>query len=143
MIETRHEITNRDVIFSVKKGRKKIGELRVSKGNLVWITGDLSGNYEFWTVVSSGLNSSVYHCACLTKTGNIFTSFYNGAVIQSGTASYTWPGDFNNVNIGRGFQDSGERWFIGQIPSVKIYNSALSAAEIQQNFNVLRGRYGI
>jgi hypothetical protein len=40
MIETRHEITNRDVIFSVKKGRKKIGELRVSKGNLVWITGN-------------------------------------------------------------------------------------------------------
>ena len=35
MIETRHEITNRDVIFSVKKGRKKIGELRVSKGNLL------------------------------------------------------------------------------------------------------------
>ena len=23
-----------------KKGRKKIGELRVSKGNLVWITGN-------------------------------------------------------------------------------------------------------
>jgi hypothetical protein len=48
-----------------------------SAGNLVWVTGDLSGNYEFWTVVSSGLNSSVYHCACLTKSGNIFTSFYN------------------------------------------------------------------
>jgi hypothetical protein len=114
-----------------------------SAGNLVWITGDMSGNYEFWTVVSSGLNSSVYHCACLTKSGNRFTSFYNGAVVQSGTASYTWPGDFSNVNIGRGFSTSGERWFIGQVPSVKIYNQALSAAEVAQNFNASRTRYGI
>ena len=114
-----------------------------SSGNLVWVTGDMSGNYEFWTVVSSGLNSSVYHCACLTKSGNTFTSFYNGVVVQSGTASYTWPGNFNNINIGRGFQDSGERWFIGQIPSVKTYNRALTAAEVTQEFNALRGRYGL
>jgi len=116
---------------------------QTNAGNLSWIFGDMSGNYEYKTVVSSGLNSSVYHCACLTKNGNIFTSYYNGAVAESGAATYTWPGNFNNVNIGRGFQDSGERWFIGQIPSVKIYNRALSAAEVKQNFNALRGKYGL
>ena len=114
-----------------------------SGGKLNWIFGDMSGNYEYRDVVSSGLNPSVYHCTCLTKNGNIFTSFYNGSVVQSAAATYTWPGDFNNVNIGRGFQDSGERWFIGQIPSVKIYNGALSAAEVQQSFNAQRTRYGI
>ena len=31
----------------------------------------------------------------------------------------------------------------GNIANVKIYNRALSAAEVQQNFNALRGRYGI
>jgi hypothetical protein len=31
----------------------------------------------------------------------------------------------------------------GRIAAVKIYNRALSAAQIQQNFNALRGRYGI
>ena len=35
------------------------------------------------------------------------------------------------------------RWFQGRINGVMIYNRALSAAEIQQNFNALRGRYGI
>ena len=40
MVETKHKITNRDVIFSVRRGSKKLGELRVSKGNLVWITGN-------------------------------------------------------------------------------------------------------
>ncbi len=40
LVEARHEITNRDVVFMVHKGSRKIGELRISKGNLVWITGN-------------------------------------------------------------------------------------------------------
>jgi hypothetical protein len=40
LIEAKHEITNRDVVFSVRKGSRKIGELRVSKGSLVWVTGN-------------------------------------------------------------------------------------------------------
>jgi hypothetical protein len=40
MIERKHRITNRDVVFTIKKGSKKVGELRVSKGNLVWVTGN-------------------------------------------------------------------------------------------------------
>jgi hypothetical protein len=32
---------------------------------------------------------------------------------------------------------------LGNIASVKMYNRALTAAEVQQNFNALRGRYGI
>ncbi len=40
LIEAKHKITNRDVVFSVRKGTKKLGELRVSKGNLVWVTGN-------------------------------------------------------------------------------------------------------
>jgi hypothetical protein len=40
LIEAKHKITNRDVVFSVRKGSKKLGELRVSKGNLVWVTGN-------------------------------------------------------------------------------------------------------
>ena len=33
--------------------------------------------------------------------------------------------------------------FLGNISNTQIYNRALSAAEITQNFNALRGRYGI
>ncbi len=34
-------------------------------------------------------------------------------------------------------------YFNGNIGNIKIYNRALSAAEVLQNFNALRGRYGI
>ena len=35
------------------------------------------------------------------------------------------------------------RYFTGNIASVKLYNRALAAAEISQNFNVQRSRFGI
>jgi hypothetical protein len=31
----------------------------------------------------------------------------------------------------------------GTLPVVKIYNKVLSASEVRQNFEALRGRYGI
>jgi hypothetical protein len=35
------------------------------------------------------------------------------------------------------------QYVTGNISSVQLYNRALSADEIQQNFNALRGRFGI
>lgn len=38
---------------------------------------------------------------------------------------------------------AGSSHFQGKISGIQIYNRALSAAEIQQNYNALRGRYGL
>ena len=46
-------------------------------------------------------------------------------------------------NVGLDPPGSSSRIFNGSISSTMIYNRALSAAEITQNFNALRGRYGI
>jgi hypothetical protein len=47
-----------------------------------------------------------------------------------------------NFTIGDGYQTN---WYQyqGRISKVSIYDRALSAAEIQQNFNAMRGRFGI
>jgi hypothetical protein len=39
--------------------------------------------------------------------------------------------------------DAGGRFFTGNIATAMIYDRALSAGEITQNFNALRGRYGL
>jgi hypothetical protein len=39
--------------------------------------------------------------------------------------------------------DLGGRFFNGRIAVAMIYDRALSAGEITQNFNALRGRYGL
>ena len=38
---------------------------------------------------------------------------------------------------------TGSTFFPGHISNIKMYNRGLSAAEVSQNFNALRGRYGI
>jgi hypothetical protein len=52
-------------------------------------------------------------------------------------AAYT----YSSTNIGRNISGS-YRWN-GNISQVSIYNRALTAAEVSQNFNMLRGRFGI
>ena len=44
-------------------------------------------------------------------------------------------------SVGGGFQTSQD--LIGDIAQVSIYNRALTASEIEQNFNAIRGRFGI
>lgn len=48
-----------------------------------------------------------------------------------------------NLDIARSQAGGVQRYFNGSMPAVKLYNRALSAAEVAQNFNALRGRYGI
>ena len=71
--------------------------------------------------------------------------YKNGVQVQTlaATSAIDYSGSAApNLIIGRDDPISG-RYFAGNIPSIQIYNRALSAAEIQQNFNALRTRYGI
>ena len=47
------------------------------------------------------------------------------------------------LQVGRRPYIGGTGYFPGSIPTVRIYNRALTASEIQQNFNALRGRFGV
>jgi hypothetical protein len=48
-------------------------------------------------------------------------------------------GQFNHI----GALDANRLFFNGKLPIARIYNRALSAAEVEQNFNVTKGRYGL
>lgn len=48
-----------------------------------------------------------------------------------------------NFNLRISSRDSGGGWFKGNISQVKIYNRALSEAEIKQNYNATKGRFGL
>ena len=124
-----------------------------SSGTLAWNYSNNTGdNNQFYShnVVSSGLAANTWHCAAITYNGgtNTSTTYYNGNPTGLSRISIGSPTGFvgvmNNVNLGRGFHLGGaERIFAGRISNTQIYNKALSAAEVQQNFNALRGRFGI
>ena len=85
-----------------------------------------------------------YQCVAVW-TGSSAQVFINGNLIQtsSGVLGLTTSNEafvIGGNNTGGGATAS---YFTGNISNVKIYNRALSADEIQQNFNALRNRFGI
>ena len=80
----------------------------------------------------------------LTRQSGVVRLYINA--VQNGTdwtntASLTLA-TVVNCKIGSSTHNGGQRWN-GYISNFQIYNRALIAAEIQQNFEALRGRYGI
>ena len=79
------------------------------------------------TVVINGSNSQLY---------------ING--VPSGATFSPTLSIKTGVNLGIGcYSYSLDNFFSGSIANTKIYNRALTQTEITQNFNALRGRYGI
>jgi hypothetical protein len=64
----------------------------------------------------------------------------SGITSAINTVSHTST-TLDDIKIGQ--EDFGGRFFTGNIATAMIYNRALSADEIQQNFNALRSRYGL
>jgi hypothetical protein len=69
-------------------------------------------------------------------------SLYYNAVFNSTTALAVPRGESANP-IKIGTREDGATYMNGNIAQVQIYNRALSATEIRQNFNATRKRYGI
>lgn len=86
-----------------------------------------------------------YHAAFTTSyngTNTTMSIYTNGVLSTSSSFAGQQSGPSGTFTIGDGWNTT---WypFKGNISSVKIYNATLSAAQILQNFNALRGRYGI
>jgi hypothetical protein len=88
-----------------------------------------------------------YH---LVGVWNAGTKLYvNGELVDSDSASFTgateYSGSLGSFEIGRNTAaaGSGGNYFEGRQAAHKIYDRELTASEIQQNFNALRGRFGI
>ena len=75
-------------------------------------------------------------------------SFYVNGVLRLSSTTPAYPSFYltNSMQIAQQGTDTSNtfaRRLTGRVSNVKLYNRALSAAEIQQNFNAMRGRYGV
>jgi len=87
------------------------------------------------------LSLSTWYNFSITKSGTSFTFYSNGASLGSATNSSLIPNAAAPLRIGTG--EGSSPYFNGQISTVRIYNRALSAAEVLQNFNAMRGRFRV
>jgi hypothetical protein len=81
----------------------------------------------------------------ITNNTTLICGNNNGFNTLTGTSSnYTRGVEHTNTLFRIGCTDTGGgRPMKGKISKVELYNRALTVAEIQQNFNATRGRYGI
>ena len=75
------------------------------------------------------------------STASSYITYANGVQLSTGSVNFGAAGGSTNSNsIG---SDGASPNLQGNISAYKVYNRALSTAEITQNFNALRSRYGI
>jgi hypothetical protein len=75
------------------------------------------------------------------NTASSFDTYSNGVKLPTGSVNLGGAGGATNSN--RISPDEGGIYYQGNIGAYKIYNRALTASEIQQNYNALRSRFGI
>lgn len=66
----------------------------------------------------------------------------DGVQVASEGSKSLSPAASTSLNIGS-YTGGGTNFFNGRLSSVSMYNRALTATEVSQNFQALRGRYGI
>lgn len=123
-----------------------------SASNLAYNIWNGSSSPETWTELSIGtsgtdiIQGQWFH-AIAVRSGNNLSSYINGSL--KGTKTINTSNGSGNVSntIRMGMANpSGEgySWHANcNVAAARMYNRALTAQEIQQNFNALRGRYGI
>ena len=101
-----------------------------------WTVNIIDGNYPLTT------NQWVH--SVITYDGSNVNFYINGSIDKSqNIGSITFDtGAGYPVTLGQDPPGANE-FFNGRISNAKIYNRALTASEISQNFNALRGRFGL
>jgi hypothetical protein len=94
-------------------------------------------NLKSTTMVSNNVWHQVVYVNNTDETGIIYI---DGVSEVSGSSSLSGVNYFSPDYIGRGY---GGFYYQGNIANCKFYDRSLSATEIQQNFNALRGRFGL
>lgn len=96
---------------------------------------------------AAGITTNVWYNACATFDEATTTAilYLNGMQVGNAVTNATIGTDLAGYNgsIAKPDAPALSVYFQGSIAQASIYNRALSSAEIQQNFNALRGRFGI
>ena len=126
----------------------------VTSGNKIWIDATSNGSSQrFYSALIDSTSHAIgiqgsawsdptpgdtnWHHQVIVMDGSTAKAYNNGELASSKSyTSYTLAG---GLNIGG---RSGYNW-VGQIPIFKIYDRALTAAEVLQNYNATKSRFSL
>ena len=135
-LQTNSWIWGREGCYRLTYASTSVQFVLCTVNNAWYTTGTVVGanittlsNWNYITATYDGTRLKIYQNGVLSATstadisGNVLTNANGFALMKSGAA---------NVAYGA-----------GSMAFMKVYNRLLSNSEIQQNFNALRGRYGL
>jgi hypothetical protein len=123
-------------ILSNSSGGPVYSALSINAGKITYWTYE---NGWFRIMGGTNVNNNRWNLLCWVQKNNNFMDMYVNGVIDL-TNGYSRSGNNNPIDI------MGASWaapFNGSIGSVMVYNTTLSAAQILQNYNSTRHRFGV
>ena len=96
-----------------------------------------------WTSTGISISGTEYNHVVFTFTNSGGVELYvNGSSVYTASLnSITFP-SVSNIMIGNRYDLNGEA-LLGDIAAVRIYNRALTASEVLQNYNAQKSRFGL
>ena len=93
-----------------------------------------------WNTTLPEFTTNFTQIVALRKNTNETEFYINGVLAKTGLSNST-IGSVNDFRMAT--NTSGSETFIGDISQVSVYNRALSAAEVLQNYNAQKARFGL
>jgi hypothetical protein len=113
-------------------------------GTRQWFSAAWNGSTSYAVGVNATMNAWSHLTMVFDWPNSIMRIYING--VQAVTTALSGGTGFSSptspIYLGQRAGDTLDR-FAGKIGPIRMYNKALSAAEVSQNFNAVRGRFGI
>jgi Concanavalin A-like lectin/glucanases superfamily len=101
----------------------------------------LNGENDQYSTYSFNTNTWYQVAAVYSRPSKTISFYVNG--VLTNTENYGNPPSVTNTVFKMGSWNGNDRFFAGKIGLVRIYNRALSSAEIQTNFSSSKSRFGL
>ncbi|MDW7641546.1 MAG: LamG domain-containing protein [Nitrosarchaeum sp.] len=104
---------------------------------------NIGGVTNLTTTTATYINTSNWYQVVGTYTSGSRRLYINGVLVNSDAQTGTIATDSGGMSIGAygGFSGSRGYYYNGNLSICRVYNRALTAAEVSQNYNALKSRY--
>ena len=143
----RTDSSDNDTLVAKWSGGERAYKMRITIGKMHTLLSSDGSTNSVTLADPTATDDNVWHYAVATNDGsggaNTALLYIDGILVDSETGTATIHDSSVDVHIGNQDQVSNPTSYEGLIAHVAIYNVALSAEDVAQNYHALRKRFGV